>query len=316
MKTLGIDTHCDILCSTLQREDGAKRLIRGPKAQWSPEKALAGGLTVQTCAIFTAIWRKDPTKTVANGFRMAGLFRRLIDANPGILVQITESRQIREAHRTGRLGLLLSIEGAEPIGGDLDLLRAYIGLGVRVFGFAWNPANPLAMGCHGDPKALLTPLGRKALRLLNGSGVVVDVSHLNEGGFWDVERLSAAPFVATHSNARRLCDHPRNLTDSQLKALARRGGVAGAVFYAGFVRPHGPPSIQDLVAHVDHMVQVAGIDHVGIGADFEGMDRPVRGLEDVSKLPRLFEALSKRFSGREIAKIAGLNFLRVFESVF
>lgn len=312
---LAIDAHCDIL-SVLARGRLAPARVLSRARAWSPARARSGGLAAQVCAIYTAPWRRHPDRAVRMGFRMAGLFHRLAAESGGTVVPVFEARRIREIHRQRRLGLILSIEGAEALGGDVDLLRAYAALGVRVLGLAWNPPNPFATGCRGDARAPLSALGRRAVRLANALGVVLDVSHLNVRGFWDVASLSEAPFVATHSNARALCDHPRNLTDRQLRAVARAGGVVGAVFYARFVKPHGPASIADLAAHVDHMAQVMGIDHVGVGADFEGMDRPVAGLEDVSRLPRLFEALAKRFPARDLAKIAGLNVLRVFERVF
>jgi membrane dipeptidase len=311
-----MDGHCDILNRLVMRRDWDLRYLKRGR-QWDIPKLRKGGVSLQVCAVFTAEYAGTPGLPLHRGLEMVELAHAMTHRFPDTFTLVTESKQINKVRRAGKKALVLSIEGAEAIDGSLEILRLYHRLGVRAMGFAWNHPNPLATGCLGRRRAPLTPLGRQALRLMDELGMVVDVAHLNEGGFWEVVERCRHPFVASHANARALCDHPRNLDDRQLKALARRGGVIGVVFYPPFLRVDGKAAVEDVVRHIDYLVSLIGVDQVGFGSDFEGIHRTPRGLSDVSCYPDLLDALNKRgYRSADLAKIAGENFLRVFSKVF
>jgi microsomal dipeptidase-like Zn-dependent dipeptidase len=161
----------------------------------------------------------------------------------------------------------------------------------------------------------LSDFGRKVIREMNRYGIMVDLSHANEDSFYQAMELSETPIVCSHSSCRALCDHPRNLTDEQMQALAKAGGVAQITLYNGFLRKEGEASILDAMAHLEHAIQIMGIDHVGLGTDFDG-DGGVLGLADSSELTNFTrQLLARRFSEEDIRKIWGGNFLRVMDIV-
>ena len=166
-----------------------------------------------------------------------------------------------------------------------------------------------------EGKGGLTNFGKEVVREMNRLGMLIDVSHLNEAGFWDVLSLSTKPLVASHSCCRSLCNHPRNLTNSQLKALQENGGVIGINFYPNFLGS-GELTIENVIEHIEYAAEIAGIDHVGLGSDFDGIDTVPKGLENAAKLPTLTELLLKRgWKDSELIKVLGGNFIRVLDQV-
>lgn len=244
------------------------------------------------------------------------------------LEQCTELRLVRtvkeaeEARAAGQVYAFWGIEGMAALNGDADKIDRLYEAGVRLGMLTWNEENAFAAGAGGDPQKGLTPAGRAAVRRMEDLGMVVDVSHLNDGGFWDVMDLASGPVVASHSNCRALCDVRRNLTDDQLRAIRDSGGVVGLNVYHSFV--HADPARQTaetLARHAAHMAEVMGVEHVGCGFDFcEFMGPPdndgAAGLEDASQIGNLFYQLEKLGMRREEREaIARGSFLRVFRQV-
>lgn len=211
----------------------------------------------------------------------------------------------------------LSFEGAGPLAEAPESLDSWVARGVRVIGLVHTEHNALASS-SGDAQAVtfgLTEAGARLVRRAHSLGVAVDVSHASDRAVTDVlalARETSGVVVATHSNARALCDHPRNLTDEQLRGIAHTGGVVGLNFHAPFVVRGRPAKLADVVRQALHLVKVAGVDHVAIGADFEGGIRPARGLEDASKFPELARALARAgLKEGDIRKLLAENALRV-----
>lgn len=221
------------------------------------------------------------------------------------------------ARKRGKIYAFLSIEGMCAIDGDPAGIDRYAEWGARMGMLTWNEENELATGAGGDRWSGLTPAGREVVRRMQQKGMLVDVSHLNDGGFREVLRMTQAPVLASHSNCRTLCDVPRNLTDEQLRAIRDMGGVVGVNAYHGFV--HKEPALQTsamLARHAAHMAEVMGAEHVACGFDFcEFMgDTPARGLAGWQDVPRFFEELERvGFSKKEREGIARENLLRVLE---
>jgi membrane dipeptidase len=217
----------------------------------------------------------------------------------------------------GSVRTWLSLEGAGPLAGDPDAARSWASRGVRLFGIVHTRDNALATTSSGDgPKTSgLTALGQKLVHEIDRAGGIIDVSHASDATVADVlaeAQKDGAAVVATHSNARALTPHPRNLTDEQLRGIARSGGVVGVNLYSRFLTTRGRARIADVVRHVRHLVGVAGAEHVAIGSDFEGDIEPPIGMETVLGFPRLFAALrAAGLSYDDVARIFGGNALRL-----
>ena len=212
----------------------------------------------------------------------------------------------------GRLAAILAVENSDALEKSPHILPLLYQLGVRAMTLTHSTRSWAGDGCEVAGGGGLTGFGRQLLEQMNELGVVVDVSHLNEAGFWDVAQAAQAPFMATHSCCRALCDHPRNLRDDQLRALAEKGGVVAITFVPDFIDAHNP-TFDGLLDHIEHAVAVAGIDHVGLGSDFDGGGLL---LEDATCLPDIAVGLAARgYAEADVRKILGANQLRFLQQV-
>ena len=211
---------------------------------------------------------------------------------------------------------MLGIENGYAIGKDITNVQKFRDRGVVYMTLCHNGDNDICDSAKGNNEhGGVSPFGAEVIREMNRVGMMVDLSHGGEKSFYDALDISAKPIVCSHSSSRALCDHPRNLTDDQMRALAQKGGVAQVTFYNGFLRQQGEASIEDAVAHLNHMVKVMGIEHVGIGTDFDG-DGGVKGMASASELINFTRRLLRnRYNDEEIQMIWGGNFLRVMEEV-
>src|SRR2546422_7126092 len=318
-----------------------------------------GGLT----AAFFSIW-VDARYRRAGGFQRAldliAAVRALADTDPQVEL-VTSADEVRAAAARGHIAALLGVEGGHAIENSLDKLDSLYALGVRYMTLTWNNGNDWA-GASTDPHRAggLTAFGKRVVRRMNELGMLVDVSHVSDSTFWDVVATSSRPVIASHSACRALAHHPRNLTDEQLQAIARTGGVVGINFYPVFLddrfrreyealrqrlrpqtdsiraryrgRPGASafevdrfvgehvagldvPGIGRLVDHIEHAVRVAGIDHVGLGSDFDGISALPVPMKDAASLPLLVAALTARgYGDSAVRKILGGNFLRVLSA--
>ena len=214
--------------------------------------------------------------------------------------------------RQGLKSIMLGIENGIALDGQLSNLRHFADRGIVYMTLCHNGDNDICDSAKGTKThGGVSDFGREVIAEMNRLGILVDLSHAAESSFYDALELSRVPIVCSHSSARALCDHPRNLTDDQMRALAAKGGVAQTTIYHGFLRQHGEANILDVMAHLEHAIEVMGIDHVGLGTDFDG-DGGVRGLASSSDLLQFtIQLLARRFSEADIQKIWGGNFLRV-----
>ena len=232
------------------------------------------------------------------------------------LQTIYTAADLKEVMQGNKIGVLLTVEGGEALEGDQSVLYLLFKQGIRSLGLTWNRQNQLAAGVGEGIKGNgLTSFGRMVVRELSALGMIVDLAHINQKGFYDAISMSSTPIIVSHANARALCNHPRNLSDEQLRLVKENGGVVGISFYPPFVHRKSL-SLNKLLDHFVHVAEVAGVEHLGLGSDFDGIDQTVDGLDDVSCLPRLIKGLSARgFSPKEMEQIASRNYLRVIEKV-
>ncbi len=353
-----VDTHADTPQRMLDEDFDLDH--RDTEGALDIPRMKEGGLN----ATFQSIWVNVNTQgppAAERALRLIDAVREQARRHPEKLVLATTVEDIRRAKRRGKIAFLMGLEGGHIIGNDLRLLRIYHALGVRYMTLTHGKNTDWADSSTDTPAHNgLTEFGKAVVREMNRLGMMVDISHVSDKTFYDAVANSKAPVIASHSSCRALNDHPRNMSDDMIRALARNGGVIQINFHAGFLnqkyleesRKHpdeyrkrrdeidamyaGDPkkraeemrrlemeerrslpkvSWTDIVDHIDHVVKLVGVDHVGLGSDFDGAEMP-EGMEDASRLPQLTEELLRRgYRERDIKKILGGNLLRVMAKV-
>jgi membrane dipeptidase len=296
----------------------ARRTLKDPKQRghWDLQKAKEGNVALQFMAAYIESEYK-PDRAIRRGFQLLEAANQFINENMDVVFPILNRDDLLEIPNKLKVGLLISVEGGEILGDNILIVDKIFQLGVRALGLTWNQQNAIGYGVGAsNQKDGLTFFGRQVIKRLNELGMLIDVSHLNESGFWDVLEYSQYPIVASHSCAKALCSHPRNLTDQQLKSLAANGGVVGVNFNPPFLTTNPVAKREDVVRHISHIAEVAGIEVVGIGSDFDGISEVPEQLTDASQYPGLAQDLLKAgFSIEEISKIYHKNFMRLLSSV-
>lgn len=314
-----VDTHNDALLRLRCPEQG----LTDPARHVTCRRMREGGLTMMTFAAYTS----EPEEfgsMLHMGLREIDAFYTMLDVHREDLQQVRSPEDLERAAAAGRIGALLSVEGGNVLEGDLHVLRLLHRLGVRMFGLCWSLSNEIATGCRdtGPGDRGLLPFGREVVRECDRLRMMVDLSHASDRTFWQVLEIAQNPVCASHSCARSLCpDQMRNLTDEMLTALGARGGYVGVNFSHDFLVGGGLPpehraTVDDVVRHIEHMAERAGVHAVGIGSDFDGIGRTPVGLEDCGCLGRIAEALLRRnWSEADVCGIMGENFLAYWKRV-
>ena len=312
------DMHCDTIACCVAKSGGAIRLRRSDpnKSHIDIERLKLGGVMLQCFAIYMFPpneWRlfDAPIHSDYEFFEhVYGWYKKEMDENRSAIRPAMSYGDIEANLRDGIISSLLAIEDGVVIGDKIERLDALYDKGVRLITLTWNNEN--CIGYPGaDPRGGLKPFGIEALSRMNELGIIADVSHLSDAGFFDVARFSKKPFVASHSNARALCAGHRNLTDDMLKALGDAGGAAGINFASDFLVENATYAFtDDIVRHARYMADKAGVEAVAFGSDFDGIST---GLEftDCSGFPMIVEALHRAFTAREVDLITHKNVLRV-----
>ncbi|HLR08793.1 MAG TPA: dipeptidase [Bacillota bacterium] len=304
-----IDTHCDALLK-LQIAKRKGRLLdfrQAKELDTNLERLKKGGVQVQFFAIFV-----DPDvpsdQKWQHALEQIDLFHtEIIDKNPE-MKHIRNWEELDEL-KPNEIGAILALEGADAFGNDLVKLRHLYRMGVLYLGMTWNTANLCADGADEPRGGGLTELGKEVVRLNNKHRVFTDVSHSTINGFWDMLELAAYP-IASHANARAICDHRRNLYDDQIEAMFAKGGLIHVVFNPPFINENSQKaSIADLIKHIDHLCSLGGVNQIGFGSDFDGISTFVNRLEDAGKYQNLLNELLKRYSEDEVRGFAYQNFL-------
>ncbi|MBM3266930.1 MAG: dipeptidase [Candidatus Sericytochromatia bacterium] len=303
-----VDGHADTLDRSL--EEGVALGPAQPMLHIDVPRMKAAGVNLQVLSLWVPPDLKGE-RALRRAMAMAACFHAARRADPDVRL-VASVADVDVA----RPGFVLSFEGAEPLADDPHLLDAWYALGLRMIALTWNGRNGFADGLTvGDRPSGITGLGQDLLRRMRDLGVVLDLAHIAEAGFWHALELTEGPVVVSHANARALCSHPRNMTDDQLRAIAGRGGLVGACVVPKFLGEEA--ALEDVARHVLHMVEIAGADHVGLGCDFDGVTSLPRGVAGIQDLPALTALLLERgLAEEDMAKILGGNWLRVFGQVW
>lgn len=350
-----IDGHNDTLTKIRHAEGGDARsfLERSDRGHLDLPRARAGGMAGGFFAIFTTspTWQKekqpvvDETGEQVSGAwsvplppkldrRMATRFTRSVlsdlfrleEESEEAMKVVRSADELRRCTEDGTFAVIIHVEGAEAIDTRLEALDVLHAAGLRSLGPVWSRPNAFGHGVpfdfprHPDTGPGLSSAGKRLVRRCNELGIMVDCSHLNAEGFWDVARASSAPIVATHSNAHALCPSPRNLTDAQLDVVALSDGVVGLNYAVGFLREDGEADpdtpLSEIARHARYIADLIGVEHVALGSDFDGAVIPAE-LGDATGLPKLLDALRDvGFSEEELELIAYRNWIRVLDATW
>lgn len=225
--------------------------------------------------------------------------------------------ELSEAWQNHQIAALLSLEGGSPLCGSLEHLQYFYNRGVRLITLTWNHRNELGCGAvSAEEGEGLTPFGFAVVEKMNALGMIIDVSHLSDAGFYDVCNASRQPFVASHSNARNLCDHKRNLTDAMILALIEREGVIGINLYPDFICKTGSATIDQVIDHIEHIAGLGGQHAIGLGCDFDGIDKTPAGIETVSDLSKLINRLLQlNYTSAFIQQFTHQNFINLIKKI-
>ncbi|NLK51903.1 MAG: membrane dipeptidase [Syntrophomonadaceae bacterium] len=307
-----VDAHCDTLSRAWKL--GLDLLQLPSPAQCDLRRLQEGGVKLQFFAAF--VKSRNYAPCLHPYLQQIEFFLQQVEKHHQWMHLVRSRTDLDQAQQTGQLAAVLSIEGGEALEGDLTMLQLFYRLGVRALGLTWNNRNALADGIREkNSQGGLTDFGISVVKEMNQLGMIIDVSHLAEAGFWDVLEISQEPVIASHSNCRDLHNHPRNLSDTQLKGLAQKGGIVGITLVNEFLGS-ASPGMEQVLDHLEHAVAVMGEDYVGLGTDFDGVENPVLGIEEATQWPRLIEAMHKRgFTESMVHKILGKNYLRLLKQI-
>ncbi|RQD75443.1 MAG: membrane dipeptidase [Candidatus Syntrophonatronum acetioxidans] len=309
-----IDGHCDTVHNFLMPASEYSFNKKNLKGHIDLPRLREGGVKVQVFALYVES-KYNPWRSLERCLELYECFMQTAEDNQGEIELARSLEKVIKICNEGKIAALLSIEGGEVLQGRLEILRVLYRLGIRMLTLTWNHRNQLGDGVYEKVTGGgLTRFGRDVVKEMNKIGMIIDVSHLSEPGFWDVLEISEYPVIASHSNTAALCSHPRNLKDEQIKALGERGGLVGVNFCPSFVSVENP-CLSVLLDHIDHIVNLTGIEHVGIGSDFDGIDKAIEGLDDVSSINNItYGLLNRGYGKRDIKKIWGENYLEFFKN--
>lgn len=325
-----IDMHCDTITRlfALEREQGGETL-RENSGHLDLLRMREGNALVQCFAIFTELNREPDPLGYARD--VLALFQREMEKNRDLISQVTTAGEILQNEKEGKMSALLTIEEGAVCQGSLEILREFYEAGVRMMTLTWNYPNDLAWpnrirmetgNLSPETERGLTEKGFAFAEEMERLGMIIDVSHLGDKGFWDVAGCTKKPFIASHSNARSAAGHVRNMTDEMIRTLAERGGVMGINFCPAFLsgsqvgnRSGGVSRVSDMVAHMKHIRQVGGIGCIGLGSDFDGISGELE-VGSPAALWKIADEMSRQgFTSSEIEAVFYGNVLRVFTEI-
>lgn len=303
-----IDLHCDTISQIIAKNE----TLLSNNQHFDLLRAKKAGVCLQVFALFSSSREKD--SSLREILIQIDKFYCELEQNSDHVYQVLGGDDLQSLGQTGKLACLLHLEGAEAIGKDLGIFRQLCRMGLRSIGLTWNNSNQLAGGiAEGKNAAGLTFYGKKVLKEMEQAGILLDLSHISEQAFFEALEYYNKPVMVTHANARALCNHPRNLSDKQLKLLADNGGVVGLNQVSHFVKKE-EASLEDFLNHMVYISELIGVKHLALGSDFDGTDNTV--LSGVEAYASLEQSLYNRgFDRQEVEMILQENALRVMRGV-
>lgn len=319
-----IDLHCDTLMKLVLSDENID-LASNDKTSVDFKRLKEGNAMAQFFAIFLpdeetyGYYKKEPVPDDEYILKAVNILKESVGRNSDIIEMAFNADDIERNQKNNKMSAILTIEDGRSIDGKLEKIKKYYDMGIRLITLTWNYENSLGFPNSNDPEMMnkgLKPFGREAVEYMNELGILVDVSHLSDGGFYDVANISKKPFIASHSNARGISPHRRNLTDDMIRIIGEKGGVIGLNFCASFLNENaqGPNStIEMMIKHLNYIRNVGGEDVLALGTDLDGIEGNLE-IDSCNKMPLLFDVLEKAgWSSKLIEKFAYENSLRVIK---
>lgn len=304
--TFGIaDFHCDVLSKLLVHPHLTFQGSESNLLDVTYERLKESGAVLQTFAVYIPEKLSASIEPILES--IDHFYERVLTCPDMMLIR--NQADLAKCLSSGKIGALLSLEGVDGLQGSIPILRLLHRLGVRAAGLTWNHANWAADGVMEPRGGGLTAKGKAFVTECDKLGILVDVSHLSEKAFWDVADLASRTIIASHSNAKALLNHPRNLTDDQIKAIIALQGLIGITYVPWFVAEGERVTVDDVLKHIDHACGLGGERHIMLGSDFDGIDKYVNGLTHPGEVYRLREALLKRYSEEQTKRFLSGNAL-------
>ncbi|MGF7048823.1 membrane dipeptidase [Paenibacillus sp. DS2015] len=310
MPSRWVDLHCDVL--NKMTENAEISFLDDARLDITYERMQQGGIGLQCFAIYLSQhWGQPRFEYILNGI---DIFRNRVLPTGDGLQWLRWKDEVEQVRDPKSLWGMLSIEGADGLEGNLFYVKTAFELGVRFLGVTWNYANWAADGILEQRNGGFTAKGRELIDLCHKMGMLLDVSHLSTAGFWELVELTQRPFIASHSNAYAICDHPRNLTDEQIKAIIALDGRMGLTFVPWFVKS-GDATVksEDILYHIEHMCSLGAEKHLMFGSDFDGIDTWIHGLEHPGQYPDFVELLLQHYTEAQVTAWISGNALTFLE---
>ena len=304
-----IDTHCDTASEIL---DSNENLLENTR-HLSLNKLNCYNSYVQ----FFAAWiDKNSKNPFLRAVEILDKIKTEVKKNSDIIEEITDLNDVKNVIEKGKHGAIYSIEDARALCASIASIRAFYDLGVRAITLAWNDDNEVTDGINSIRGAGLTAFGKEVVREMNRLKMIVDVSHITEKGFYDVLEVSKSPIMASHSNAKAICSHRRNLSNEQIKAMIDNKGIICVNVYPEFLSDIRQANVDTIISHIEHIMSLGGENHIGLGSDFDGIGCLPDGIQGPEDYIKLFERMSKRgFTDEQIDKISHKNMLNFIERI-
>ena len=302
------DLHCDTISLLFQ---SGEPLLHN-SAHFDLERASSAGIRLQVFALFVS--PAEGSNMLRQVLKQMDYFHEQIALNPDLAYLVCRYDDLLVPGHADKIGCLLHLEGADALGGELEMLRLMHRLGLRSLGLTWNHRNTIADGVmEGDPGAGLSRLGRKMIQEMARLDMVLDLAHVGPASFYEAAEIYSGPVMVSHANARKLCDFPRNLSNDQIRTVAQKDGIIGVTMVSDFIR-HEAAGINDLLDHMVYIAETIGVRHLALGSDFDGATKLVLpGIEGYNKWGSLLAG--RGFSAAEQEMILSGNVLRLFKTI-
>ncbi|HZJ57779.1 MAG TPA: dipeptidase [Clostridia bacterium] len=306
-----IDGHCDTLTHLLDKSSSMDDISNHVNI----DALIMGGVNIQ----FFAAWigpRQRYGSPLQRGIKLIDRYYTMLDEYSAIFVPVFRYADVKGI-KHNQIGSLLTVEGGDILEGEIANLRVLHKLGVRLMTLTWNNRNEISDGImETSSRSGLSRFGASVVREMNRLNMLIDLSHISVRGFWDAIEHSSDPVIATHSNARAICSHPRNLDDDQILAISEVGGIVGINFYPPFLTDEKEAHIEDIIRHIEYISGLVGIDSLGFGSDFDGIEQLPEDVGGPGDFPKIIERLLRlNYSERDVQRICSDNHLRVIKRV-
>lgn len=304
-----IDLHCDTLTTSFEND---KNLFEND-LHLDIKKLKFFKNSIQVFAIW--LNKKYYNNAFKYTNKIINFYESELEKNKNFIEKIYTRENLINLKKSSKLGSILSIEGGESLEGNLDNLSYFYNKGVRILTLCWNYENEIGHGVFSKSEEGLKEFGKNLIDRMNSLNMLVDVSHLNEAGFWNVYNISAKPFIASHSNSYTICNNRRNLKDEQIKAIEKKGGLIGINLYPKFLNNTNKADIGDILKHIEYMINLIGTENICLGGDLDGIDITPYPIKNVLDYEILFKAIEKKFGIKVCEKICFENSYNFFQNL-